>query len=384
MSGSRPEAEPVGAGLTGEDAAWLRRAIALAAKGRFRVEPNPTVGCVLVHEGRVVGEGWHDGFGGPHAEVRALVLAGAAARGATAYVSLEPCSRHGKTPPCTQALVLAGVRRVVFAATDPDPREGGRGTPWLREQGLRVEGPSLAAEGEGLLERFRLGLTSDRPWTILKWAMSADGRVAARRGAGGRLSGDRALYEMHELRGRVDAVLVGRGTLEADDPRLTCRLPGGPPDGRAQPQRILVTGRLNGLGEQALFQPGDGGPLTVATGAVEAAAARALEARGVEVLGVGEREGGVDLIALGRALKARGVQRLLVEGGPRIHGAFLAQGLADQVHVDVAPLLLGGPDAVPAVLGTGVADVSAALRLQAVAWRKVGEDLVLDGFVPRR
>lgn len=383
MSAPRPEPDPLGAGLTAEETARLRRATALAAKGRFRVEPNPTVGCVLVNDGRVVGEGWHDGFGGPHAEVRALALAGEAARGATAYVSLEPCSRHGKTPPCTHALAAAGVRRVVFAASDPDPREGGRSADWLRGQGVRVDGPCLAEEGEALLERFRLGLGLERPWTVLKWAMSADGRVAPRRGAGGRLSGDRALVEMHELRGRVDAVLVGRGTLSADDPRLTCRLTGGPPDGRGQPRRILVTRRLSGLGPQALFQPGAGGPVTVATGAFDPVEAHALTALGVEVLAVGESEGGVDLAALGRVLKARGVERLLVEGGPRIHGSLLAQGLADQVHVDVAPILLGGPDAVPAVLGTRVSDMAGALRLEAVAWRKVGQDLVLDGYVRR-
>lgn len=376
------------AALPEDDLARLRRALALAAKGRFRVEPNPTVGCVLVRAGQVVGEGWHDGFGGPHAEVRALARAGEAARGATAYVSLEPCSRQGKTPPCTRALVEAGVARVVYASADPDPREGGRSALLLREAGLQVDGPCLEAEGEAVLARFRAALALERPWTVLKWAMSADGRIAPRAGAGGRLSGDRALVELHELRGRCDAVLVGRGTVDADDPLLTCRLPGGPPDGRPQPLRVVVTRRLAGLAGTRLAAGTAVAPVLVALGSLRAEpaeqeAARALAARGVELLAVGEDAHGVRLDRLLAALRARGVARLLVEGGARLHGALLRAGLADQVHVDVAPLLLGGASAVPAVLGTGVETTEQALRLEASAWRKVGDDLVLDGYVAR-
>ncbi len=368
-------------GIGEDDRARLRRALAIAQKGRFRVEPNPLVGCVLVRDGTVVGEGWHDGYGGPHAEVRALAAAGGSARGSTAYVSHEPCSRHGKTPPCTEALARAGVARVVFAALDPDPREDGAGAARLRAAGLDVAGPCLPEEGAALLHRFRRALALDRPWTILKWALSADGRIAPRAGAGGRLSGDRALHALHELRGRVEAVLVGRGTLEADDPRLTCRLPGGPPDGRPQPLRVLLTRRLPGLGRQALFEPAAGAPVLVATTGGEPVP-RDLVERGVEVLRVGAADGGVDLGALGRALAARGVRRALVEGGARLHGSFLRQGLADQVHVNVAPLLLGGREAVPAVLGTDVERVEQAPRLLEVAWRRVGDDLALDGYLP--
>jgi diaminohydroxyphosphoribosylaminopyrimidine deaminase/5-amino-6-(5-phosphoribosylamino)uracil reductase len=359
----------------------LRRAIALSSKGRFRVEPNPAVGCVLVKDGRVVGEGWHDGYGGPHAEVRALLAAGPEAAGATAYVSLEPCSRHGKTPPCTDALVGANVARVVFAASDPDPREGGRSAGLLGARGLVVEGPALFEEGDAALARFRGGLALRRPWTILKWAMSADGRIAARRGAGGRITGPRAEAEVHELRGRVDAVLVGRGTLDADDPRLTCRLEGGPPDGRRQPLRILVTRRLTGLGDARLLADAREHPVLVATTRAGDPGELGLSAAGVEVVAVGERGGAVDLPALAALLHARGVRRLLVEGGARVHGAFLRAGLADQAQVWVAPRLLGGDGAVAAVVGTGIADLSSALALEETRWRKVGDDLVLEGYV---
>ncbi len=323
--------------LSVQDQERLRRAIALAAKGRFRVEPNPLVGCVIEREGRVLGEGWHDGFGGAHAEVRALAAAGEGARGATAFVSLEPCSRQGKTPPCVGALLAAGVHRVVFAASDPDPREGGAGAAALRAGGVKVEGPALPAEGEALLARFRAGLASGRPWVVLKWAMSADGRSAPRAGAGGRLTGERAQVEVHELRGRCDALLVGRGTLASDDPLLTCRLPGGPPDGRPQPLRVVVARGLEELGARRLFDSVAQGPVLVAVARAEPLAARALEARGVQIEEIGPPAGPVDLGRLLTRLKARGVARLLVEGGARLHGAFLAAGLADQVQVWVAP-----------------------------------------------
>lgn len=366
--------------VSDHDRERLRRAIALAAKGRFRVEPNPTVGCVLERDGRVVGEGWHDGYGGPHAEVRALAAAGEAARGATAYVSLAPCSRHGKTPPCTQALLAAGVARVVVAAADPNPLEGAGSAAVLGPEGVAVEGPALAEEGEAALVPFRRALALDRPWTILKWAMSADGKIAARRGAGGRLTGPRAEAEVHELRGRCDAVLVGRGTLDADDPRLTCRLAAGPPDGRRQPLRVLVTRRLTGLVGRRLFADAASAPVVVATDRDPPAPPAGLVAAGVEVLAVGADERGVDLSALVRALAARGVRRLLVEGGAEMHRSFLAAGLADQVQVWVAPLLLPGGEAVPAA--AGAASALGALRLGDVQWRKVGDDLVLQGYLP--
>lgn len=364
---------------TPHDVERLRRAIALAAKGRFRVEPNPPVGCVLDVGGRVVGEGWHDGYGGPHAERRALAVAGEAARGATAYLSLEPCSRHGKTPPCVDALLQAGVQRVVMAAADPHPQEDGRGRARLRAAGVEVLGPVLPGEGGPLLARFREALVRPRPWTILKWAMSADGRAAPRRGAGGRLTGERAEAEVHELRGRCDAVLVGRGTLEADDPLLTCRLQGGPPDGRPQPLRIVVARRLEGLRGRLLDSVGQG-PVLLAVGRADPALARPLEARGIEVLEVGPAEGRVDLARALDLLRARGVARMLVEGGARLHGALLAAGLADQVQAWVAPLVLGGEDAVPAVEGSGVHAMAAALRLHEPQWRKVGDDLLLQGY----
>lgn len=361
------------------DVERLRRALALASKGRFRVEPNPPVGCVIEGAGGVVGEGWHDGYGGAHAEVRALAVAGAAARGATAYLSLEPCSRHGKTPPCVDALLAAGIQRVVVACHDPHPDEGGRGRARLEAAGVHVVGPVLPGEGAALLGRFREALARPRPWTILKWAMSADGRAAPLRGGGGRLTGDRAQAEVHELRGRCDAVLVGRGTLEADDPLLTCRLAGGPPDGRSQPLRVVVSRRLEGLRGRLLDSAGQG-PVLLAVGRADPAEARTLEARGLQVLEVGPAEGRVDLARLLAALRERGVARLLVEGGARLHGALLAARLADQVQAWVAPLVLGGQDAVPAVEGSGVRAVEGAWRLHDPQWRKVGDDLVLQGF----
>jgi diaminohydroxyphosphoribosylaminopyrimidine deaminase/5-amino-6-(5-phosphoribosylamino)uracil reductase len=364
------------------DLARLRRAIALAAKGRFRVEPNPVVGCVIDAGGKTVGEAWHDGYGGPHAEARALALAGPAARGATAYVSLEPCGRTGKkTPPCVDALLAAGVARVVYASADATPGEQGRGAERLRAAGVVVEGPVLPDEGAPLLARYERARGRDRPWVVLKWAMSLDGRIAPAAGKGGVLSGERALVEAHEARGRSDAVAVGVGTVLADDPLLTCRLAGGPPDGRPQPLRVVFDSTLRTPPGSRLVLDARNGRVLLACARAEEGRRRALEAAGAEVLEAPGPDGRVDLVAALRALRARGVARLLVEGGSRVHGALLALGLADQVTAVVSPIVLGGESVVPPAVGTGVARVEDATRLEDATWRKVGEDLVLQGYV---
>jgi diaminohydroxyphosphoribosylaminopyrimidine deaminase/5-amino-6-(5-phosphoribosylamino)uracil reductase len=370
------------------DVERLRRAIALARKGRFAVEPNPPVGCVIESDdGGVVGEGWHAAYGRPHAEVVALRIAADAARGATAYVSLAPCGRHGKTPPCAAALVEAGIRRVVFAAADPDPDEVGHGLEMLRRAGVRVNGPveDVRAEAGDLLGHFRAALAErERPWTVCKWAMSADGRIAPARGAGGVVSGDRARRLAHAWRGSADGVAVGVDTVGADDPLLTCRLEGGPPNGRPQPRRVVFDGLLE--------TPVDGRlALDATTAAVWILATEdarpdrrdALEAAGCRVITVAGRGDRVDLRAALAALRAEGLRRLLVEGGALIHGSLFRAGLVDQVSVFVAPRIFGGRAAVPAVEDSGFESLGAAARLEDVMWRRVGEDLLLQGYVRR-
>jgi len=375
--------------LSEHDTARLARALALARKGAFQVEPNPPVGCVIERAADgIVGESWHGAFGGPHAEVGALALAGETARGATAYVSLAPCGVQGKTPPCADALVDAGIARVVYAVGDPHPDEGGRGLAVLREAGietLAAEG-RLREEGEALIARFRLTLGRPRPWVVLKWAMSLDGRIAARRGHGGAISGVRARRLAHDWRAHADAIAVGIDTVLTDDPRLTCRLQGGVPHGRPQPLRVVFDSHLRmGSDRRLLDDLPDAGLTLFTTAAADAANRARLEGRGCEIVEVpaaGPDGHGVDLGAAMGVLYARGVRRLLVEGGARIHGAFLRAGLADQVSAFVAPIVLGGADAVPAVENAGVASIEDALHLGEIVWRRLGEDLLLQGYLP--
>ncbi|MDF1701465.1 MAG: bifunctional diaminohydroxyphosphoribosylaminopyrimidine deaminase/5-amino-6-(5-phosphoribosylamino)uracil reductase RibD [Planctomycetota bacterium] len=372
--------------LTDHDERLLRRAIALARKARFDVEPNPAVGCVLDRgEDGVVGEGWTAPWGGPHAEAVALAVAGERARGATAYVSLGPCGVHAKTPPCADALVSAGVRRVVVGVGDPSPAEAGAGLARLREASIQVdlaEG-TLQREADEGLERFRRTLGRRRPWVVLKWAMSLDGRIAAARGSGGAISGRRAQRLLHTWRAHSDAVAVGIDTALIDDPQLTCRLADGPPHGRPQPRRVVFDSSLRLPASSAMVRSAAEVQVLVVCGEdADHARRTALESSDVAVLPVPVVDGRVDLGAALEALYVHGVRRLLVEGGAKIHGAFLKAGLADQVSAFVAPRILGGKDAVPAVEGSGIDTAEAMQDLEEVMWRRLGDDLLMQGYVP--
>lgn len=344
------------------DREHLGRATELAEKGRFRVEPNPPVGCVLVAKGGVVGEGWHAHWGGPHAEVMALREAGRRARGATAYVTLEPCAHHGKTPPCADALLRAGVREVVYAHGDPNPLTAGEGPARLRAAGVRVRQVPLP---EAPLSRYLLHLPRRRPWVIAKWAMTLDGRIAARGGASRWVTSEGARRWAHEnLRAHADAILVGAGTVRADDPRLTNRA------GGRQPLRVVVCGG-SPLPRRARVL-GDGALLAVPEGF------RA--PRGAESVVCGRR-GRVDVGRLLRELRRRGVGRLLVEGGAGILGAFFDARAVDQVAVFVAPRIVGGSGAVPAVGGRGKARMAAAPRILDPRFHRFGGDLLVEGYL---
>lgn len=373
------------AGFAEEDRPRLERAVALARMGLGAVEPNPPVGCVLVGPDGVVGEGWHGAYGGPHAEVVALAKAGDAARGATAYVSLEPCSRHGKTPPCTDALVAAGVKRVVFAALDPHPQQRGAGAEALEAAGIEVVGPvpDFAPDAEGLLDRFVAAFGRRRPWVHLKWAMSLDGRIAAEVGSGGAISGAKARRLTHEWRGRSDAIAVGVNTVLSDDPDLRCRLEGGPPDGRPQPRRIVFDSSLRLPATSRLVSTANEAPVWVVTGEdANAAQERILVEMGCRVLRVPSAFDHLDIGAALVRLREEGVQRLLVEGGAQVHGVLLRTRLADQVSAFVSPRILGGDRGVLAVAGTGIRRTEDALALEDVTWKRIGDDLLMQGFVP--
>lgn len=359
----------------------MRAALALARRGLGTVWPNPAVGCVIACDGRVVGRGWTQPGGRPHAETGALARAGPAAEGATAYVTLEPCCHWGRTPPCVDALIAAGLRRVVAALEDPDPRVVGSGLARLRKAGLQVETGMCAAEAAevnaGFFQRLRLG----RPLVTLKLATSLDGRIATASGASRWITGERARERAHLLRATHDAILVGTGTVLADDPQLTCRLPGF---GRRSPVRVALDRQLRIPPAARLFAEAREIPTWVVTlRSADRARKQALRDAGVElILAEPDAAGQIDLaLALG-LLGERGLTRLLVEGGGRLAASLLRLGLVDRLVWLHAPLLLGG-DAVPAVAALGLDALAAAPAFERVSSEAVGDDL-LSTFRARR
>jgi diaminohydroxyphosphoribosylaminopyrimidine deaminase/5-amino-6-(5-phosphoribosylamino)uracil reductase len=352
-----------------DDMRAMQHALDLAERGRFTVSPNPLVGCVIIADGEVVGEGWHRAAGQPHAEIVALAAAGDAARDATVYTTLEPCVHTGRTPPCVDALVRAGVGRVVIACTDPNPVATG-GAAALRRSGIAVDVGLLRDEAARQNEIFLHGLRTHRPYVWLKTAVSLDGRVAAADGSSQWLTGVGARRRGHELRARVDAVIVGSGTILADDPQLTVRLDGwqGP-----QPLRVVLDGRARSPGDARVF---DVQAPSLALVAPEARA-EALQRAGVSVVEVRTgADGHLDPPAVLAALWERGVRSALVEGGPTVISAFIARGCYERIVVHVAPLLLGERGR-PAVFG-GPPTLAAAPRLVLDGVEQVGGDAVLQ------
>lgn len=340
--------------VTAFDEAAMRRALELAARGRGFVEPNPQVGAVVAASesgGRIVGEGWHGEFGGPHAEVLALAAAGERARGATLYVTLEPCCHHGKTPPCTDAILAAGIARVVVAAGDPYAEVAGRGVDTLRRGGVVVETGLLAKEATRLTAPFRTLVTAGRPWVIAKWAMSLDGRLATPPGQDRWISSAESRALVHDLRSRIDAVAVGIGTALADDPALTARPAAGSAAGPRQPLRIVLDGRGRLPLDSQLVRTAHDCPVLVAVGPAAAAdPLAALEAAGCEVWRHDAPDPTTRAAALLRELGSRRLTNLMVEGGATVLGSWFAAGLVDEAWAFVAPRIVGGPDGGDAAL----------------------------------
>src|SRR6266542_1743825 len=358
---------------------FMRLALREAAKGLGRTSPNPAVGAVLVRGGRVVARGHHARAGGPHAEVVAIRAAGLRARGADLYTTLEPCDHYGKTPPCSMAVLEAGVRRVLVGSADPNPIVNGKGIARLRAAGVEVVEEVLREECDALNAHWFKYIRERRPYVTLKAAITLDGRIATRTGDSRWVSGEAARRWVHRLRDRVDAVLVGAGTARADEPRLTTRLPGG--RGR-DPIRVVLDTDLTLPARLALLNPRSPAPTIVAHASLRARRTRRVRP-GVELLRCRRGKGGVDLRDLLEKLAARGVTHLLVEGGARVHARFLEEGLVDRVALFVAPKLLGA-DGVPLLASRGPARMADALRLDEEQVEKVGEDLLVLGRPVRR
>ena len=337
-------------------------ALRLAERGLGQVWPNPAVGCVVVKDGRIVGRGWTQPGGRPHAEFEALRRAGGQALGATVYISLEPCAHYGRTPPCTMALLHAGIRRAVVAATDPDPRVDGRGIDQLRQAGVEVSLGLGKDAAERLNAGFFLRMRTGRPLITLKLASSLDGRIATRSGASRWITGEEARQRAHHLRATHDAIMIGSGTAAADDPELTCRLPGL--EDRS-PVRIIVDGRLRMGPSSRLARTARKVPTwVIARADVDGKRRVALERAGVEVLTAATAaEGHIDLGLALAALAARGLTRVLVEGGGELAAALLRARLVDRLVWFQAPLVIGG-DGLPAVAALGADALSECVRLE--------------------
>jgi diaminohydroxyphosphoribosylaminopyrimidine deaminase/5-amino-6-(5-phosphoribosylamino)uracil reductase len=321
--------------FSADDVRHMARALVLARRGLYTTDPNPRVGCVIVKEGAVVGEGWHERAGEPHAEVHALNAAGERARGATAYVSLEPCCHQGRTPPCTQALIRAGVARVVAAMPDPNPKVASQGVAELEQAGIRVEIGLLAAEAERLNPGFVSRMTRGRPYVRVKFGASLDGRTALANGESKWITGEAARADVQRLRARSSAILTGVGTVLADDPSLTVRDIAVP----QQPLRVIVDGHLSLRPEARMFRlPGT---TLVVTTEDSDDYAEPLLAIGAEVMVLRAGPDRVDLPLLLMHLAERGVNELLVEAGATVCGALLGAGLVDELVVYLAPHLLG-------------------------------------------
>ena len=358
-----------------EDAGYLARAFALAEAAPSRVSPNPKVGAVLVRGGIVVGEGRHMGPGTAHAEAAALQAAGEAARGATLYVTLEPCCHFGHTPPCTQALIAAGVARVVAPIEDPNPQVAGRGFAELRAAGITVDVGQVAGQAEDQNAAYLHWRRTGRPYVTAKWALSLGGQSAARTGKSLYMTGPAARAEVHRLRAARDGVLVGIGTALADDPQLTVRDAAGP-----SPLRVVLDshGRLP-ASARMLAQEGRT-IVYVGEDAPPERLRRLADSADVVPLGRGPR---LPLAAILEDLGRREVTSLLVEGGATVHGEFFDQGLVDRVAVFVAPLVLGGAAAPPGVGGVGAESPAAGLHLTGGHWRVLGEDAYFTAVIER-
>ena len=367
--------------MTSPEALW-ERVLELAARGRYSTSPNPRVGAVVVDvEGKIVGEGFHDRAGGPHAEVEALKAAGERARGATLLVNLEPCASYGRTPPCTDAVVAAGIARVVCSLEDPDLRTAGRGLRRLREHGVEVDVGAFAEAAARLNETFLLSERERRPFVHLKWAASLDGRIAARGGDSKWITGEEARADALRLREEHDAVLVGAGTVLADDPLLTRRL--GLNRSIVPHRRLVLDGALRVSPSAHVFDPGDGEAWLVTAKPSDDPGIAPFRVRGVRVESLPGTGEGVDLPALLRLLHGAEVRSLLVEGGGETAWSFLSAGLADRATAYVAPLLLGGADAPGPLSGAGFPAPAGAVRTGRLEIDRIGVDLRISARLLR-
>jgi diaminohydroxyphosphoribosylaminopyrimidine deaminase/5-amino-6-(5-phosphoribosylamino)uracil reductase len=361
------------------DETYMRMAIDLAEQGRGWTSPNPMVGAVIVKDGKVVGKGFHQAAGGPHGEIHALNDAGEKARGATLYVTLEPCNHTGRTPPCTQAILKGGIKRVVAGMKDPNPQVTGGGLAFLKSQGLDVSAGICEDECRRLNEIFIKYVTTSLPFVILKCAATLDGRIATRTGDSKWITNPLSRQFAHELRHTVDAIMVGVGTVLKDNPQLTTRL-----EGRkgSDPIRIVLDTHLSiSPNARLLHLASDSDTLIVTSSAPPAEKKRMLERPGVRFLALDDAEGQIDLTALVRELGRMGVASLLIEGGSRVNGSALRAGIVDKIYIFYAPKIYGGDDGVPICAGPGLELMEQSMQIKDVSVHRFEDDVMIEGYL---
>lgn len=362
---------------TNDDLNFMRNALTLARRGLGQVWPNPAVGCVLVRNGDVVGRGWTQPGGRPHAETEALARAGEQSRGAAAYVTLEPCSHHGKTAPCAQALIDGEISRAVVAVADPDPRVDGGGIKMLRDAGIEVDVGLCTDEARRLNQGFFSGLRKNRPFITLKCATTLDGRIATRTGDSQWITGEVARNAGHLLRASNDAVLIGSATALMDNPSLTCRLPGM---GHRSPVRVVLDGRMQLPLTHELVRTATKVPtwlITLAPNSEDQIGRReALIKKGVEIIDMEpDRDGHPDLTLALKRISAMGITRLMVEGGGQVAASFISAGMVDEIVWFRAPCVIGG-DGLPTIADLGASVLAAAPKFDRLGIRTIGDDIV--------
>lgn len=353
---------------------YMRRALALAKRGR--TSPNPMVGAVIVKDGRIVGEGYHPKAGEPHAEVFALRNAGDLAAGSSMYVTLEPCCHQGRTPPCTRAIIKAGISEVYVAMTDPDPKVSSKGLDELRTAGIVVHTPLLEEKARALNEAYIKHRTTGMPFVILKSAMSLDGKIATRTGDSKWITNERSRAYAHGVRSRVDAIIVGGNTARADDPALTARV------GRKiyYPTRVVVTGTGNLPETLKLFsEPGES--IVAAGPYADSASLRKLEATGARIITLKAPDGQPSLAGLLQELGNMGCLSVLIEGGGEMAALAIEQRLVDKVLYFHAPIIIGGHSSVDSVGGVGAENIASAVKLDRIRVRRFGDDIAVEGYV---
>jgi len=363
-----------------KDKYYMRKALELAKKGLGNTSPNPIVGALLVKNGRILAKGYHRRSGLPHAEIEALRIAGKRAKDATLYVSLEPCSHFGKTPPCTDTIIKEGVKRVVIGMCDPNPINYGKGIAKLQRSGVEVRYGVLEKESEALNRIFKTYITQKRPYVTVKVAQSLDGKIATFTGHSRWITNKRSRIFTHRLRGKVDAVLVGVNTVIKDDPLLTSRIEGA----ERQPIRVILDTKLKTPKGSKLIK--DKSTKTIiATGKTNFNKKKALEFRkmGIDVVSFKEDRGMIDLKSLLRYLANKEISHLLVEGGGNVIANFLNDGLVDEMFVFVSPKIIGGKDAITSVEGKGIRSISEAIKLMDIELKKFDQDILIRGHVYR-